>query len=115
MKNNNRNNNNNMDLIPFDLKSFSLPDWKSILSKYTSSDTLISLYLLHIFDCNGANIGHIEFLFPFKTNSPEEHLEFEIYVNHFYNQIIEGCTWWSNEFPDLLPDSDLFFMHINKA
>jgi hypothetical protein len=103
MRNNNNNNsykNNciNKDLIPFNLDSFNLFDLKPIVYKYCDfvSDitnvNLIKPWILHIFDCNGVEIGEIPFYLPYNTNCPEENSELNDNVNFIYNQIIAGCT-----------------------
>lgn len=107
-----------MDLIPFNLTTFTISNLKPIVYKYsyfcdTTNANLIEPWVLHLFDCNGIEIGDISFYLPFKTNSPEEDSEFNDDVNFLYTQIIYGCIWWLEECSDYI-NSDLFYMHINK-
>lgn len=113
-----------MDFIPFKLDSFNLSDLKSILYKYYYFENnpdvnidLIQPWIMHIFDCNRVEIGEIPFILPYDTNSPEEDSELNDFINFIYNQIITGCTWWSEESSDYLSsykNSKIFYININK-
>lgn len=112
-----------MDFIPFNLDSFNISDLKPIVYKYCYfesniiNDNLIQPWILHIFDCNGVEIGEIPFNLPYNTNSPVEYSELNNCVNFIYNQIIAGCTWWLEECSDYInsyKNSNIFFININK-
>jgi hypothetical protein len=91
------NNNNHIDLLPFNLKSFSLKDFKAIMQKYsyfnsnTSSDKLITPYFLHIFDSNKDYIGYLEFKLAFVTPSAEDDPKYELGVHLIKYYMLKTC------------------------
>jgi len=109
------NNNNNVYLISFNLKSFSLSDFKFILQKYSysnPSDTLISPYFLHLFDSNKDYIGYLEFKLVFNTSSAEDDPEYELGVHLLYYFIIKACNIRSKKWAFFLPDPYIFYIFI---
>lgn len=114
------NNNYNINLIPFNLKSFSLSDFKSIMQKYSyfnsnrRSDTLIRPYFLHIFDSNKDYIGYLEFKLAFNTPSAEDDPEYELGIHLLKHFMMKTCNIRSKKLAFLLPNPYIFYMYITN-
>ena len=117
------NNNANLNFIPFNIDSFNLSELKHIVYKYChfesdiTNNNLIQPWILHIIDCNGVEIREIPFYLPYNTNSPEKDSELNDYIFFIYDQIIDGCTWWLEEYSDYINsdiNSNIFYIKINK-
>lgn len=121
--------NNNIviiNFIPFNLDSFNLSKLKHIVYKNChfesdiTNNNIIQPWILHIFDCNGLEIREIPFHLPYNTNSPEEEdPELNDCLYFIYDQIIDGCICWLEEYSlDYINSNinfNIFYIHINKT
>lgn len=92
MNNNNKNSNNIFDIVPFNLKSFSLSQFKLIL-KYHCVFNSDRPYLLHIYDCNKNYLDWSrEFELYFNIPLYVDHPDFHLSASLLRNDIIKVCT-----------------------
>jgi len=110
------NNYKNDDLIPFNLKYSTLSSFKAIVLNYSYfyTNTLINPYLLNIYDSNKNYIGYLEFQLVFKTPSAEDDPEYELGVHLLKHYFIKACRRRRKQLYSVLPDPNLFYLHIIK-
>ena len=110
------NNFKNEDLIPFNLKYSTLSSFKAIVLNYSYfyTNTLINPYLLNIYDSNKNYIGYLEFQLVFKTPSAEDDPEYELGVHLLKHYFIKACRRRRKQLYSVLPDPNLFYLHIIK-
>lgn len=114
MKKNNNNSNNIFDIVPFNLKSFSLSQFKLIL-KHHCDFSSNRPYLLHlyIYDCNKNSLDWSrEIELYFNTPLDVDQLDFDLSARFVRDDIINVCTTWANKFAHLLLNPDLYYLEI---
>jgi len=105
-------------LIPFNLDTFSLLDFKDIITKdklFTrdnNNNILIKPYVISVFDCTRFRMGHIDCSINLISEKHES--EYNYFLVGIWLQIIGLCTEWSDKFSHVLPNSDNFYIHIYK-